>query len=77
MHMDHQVIYALSVSFDLPLDIIPLAADIKINLKHKCPKSLIIPNLNTTYDGICVPKVTVFGTLNPIEIESSEICSLS
>ena len=45
--LDTQHIYTLNTSDDNTLDLIPLAADHKIN--HKYPKLLNIPILNTAY----------------------------
>ena len=67
--LNTQHIYALYASDDLPLDLIPLAVDDKIN--HKYPKSLSIPVFNTTYDRVDIPRETVIGRLNPIEIENT------
>ena len=30
-----------------------------------------------SYDTICIPRASVFGTLNPIEIESTEVSNMS
>ena len=64
--LNTQCIYALNTS---------LAVYHKIN--HKYPKSLSIPILNTTYNRVCIPRATVFSTLNPIEIESTEVSNIS
>ena len=48
--LDTQHIYTLDTSDDLPLGLIPLAVDHKIN--HIYPKLLSIPILNTAYDRV-------------------------
>ena len=73
--LNTQHIYALDYSEDLPLSLIPLVVDHKIH--HKYPKLPSIPILNTAYDRVHVPRATVFGALDPIEIESTEISSIS
>ena len=55
--LDMQHIYTLDVGNNLPLGIIPLAVDHKIDQKY--PKSLNIPILNTTYDRVHIPRATV------------------
>ena len=65
----------LDASDDLPLGIIPLVVDQKIN--HKYPKLLSIPILNITCNRVHIPRATVFGMLNPIEIESIEVSNIS
>ena len=70
-----QHIYALNISNDLPSGLIHLVSDHKVN--HKYPVSLSIPILYTTYTRVCVLRSTVFGTLNPIAIESTEVSNVS
>ena len=60
---------------DLPLGLIPLAVDHKIN--HKYQRLLSIPTLNTACDRVNIPKATVISTLNPVETESTEISNIS
>ena len=73
--LNTQHIYAFNASNNLPLGIIPSAVNHKIS--HKYPKSLSLPVLNTAYDRVCIPRATVFGTLNLIEIESTEVSNIS
>ena len=73
--LDTQHIYQLDTSDNLPLGLIPLAVDHKIN--HKYPKSLSIPILNTAYDTVWISRATVISTLNPVEIKSSKVSSMS
>ena len=56
---------------DLPLVLIPLAVDQKSN--HKYSKLFNIPILNTVHSKVYIPKSTIFGTLQPVEIENAAI----
>ena len=67
---DTQHIYTFDTSDDLPLGLILLAVDHKID--HKYPKSLSIPMLNTAYNRVHIPRATLISTLNPVEIENTE-----
>ena len=53
------------------LDSISLSVDQKIN--HNYPKLLNMPILNTAYNRVYIPRLIIFGTLKPVEIEISEI----
>ena len=58
-------IYKFSASNDLPLGLIPLAVNHKIN--HNYLKLLSISTLSTVYSRVYVPGSAVLGTLKPIE----------
>ena len=73
--LNTQHIYALDANNDLLFGLIPLAVDHKIN--HTYPKSLCIPILHTAYDSVHVPRTIMFGTLNPTEIDSTEVSNIS
>ena len=73
--LDTHHIYALVSCNDLPLVLILLAVDHKID--HKYPKSLSIPIFNTAYNGVYIPRATVICALNPAEVESTEIINIS
>ena len=73
--LDTQCIYALDTSDDLPLALLPLVVDHKIN--HKYPKLLCKPILITSYDRAHVPRATGFSVLNVIEIESTKVSNIS
>ena len=70
-----QHIYALNASNDLPLGLISLAVDHKFN--HIYLKSLCKPIPNTKYDRVSIPRATVFSTMNPVEIASTEVSNIS
>ena len=59
------------MSHDLPSDLIPLAVDHKINQNY--PKLLNISIINAIHSKIYIPKLTIFRTLKPVEIENAEI----
>ena len=67
--------YQLDATDDLPPDIIPLVVDHKID--HKYPKLLKIPLLNTQYNTVHIPRKTIIGKLQPIEVEDFEVSSIS
>ena len=73
--LDTQHIYTLDVSDDLPLGLIPLVVDHKID--HKYPKSASILILSTKYYRIYIPSAAVTGMLNLVEIESNEVRYIS
>ena len=73
--LNTQHIYALNAGDDLLLGLIPLAVNHKINTKYQKLLSILI--LNTAYDRSCIPRATVFGMLNPVEIKNTEVNNIS
>ena len=73
--LDTQQIYTHDTSDDLPLGLIPLAVDHKINNKY--PKSLHIPILNNAYTRVCILRATMPGIFNAFEIKSTQISNIS
>ena len=72
--LDTQHIYTLITSDDLPLGLILLADDHKID--HKYSKSLCIPILNTAYHKVHISRTTGIGALHPVEVESNEVSNI-
>ena len=64
-------IYQLNAIRNLLSGIIPLAATHRID--HKYPKLLNIPLLNTEYDAVHIPRKSMIGKLQPLEIGNIEI----
>ena len=67
-------LYQLDTADDLPSGIIPLVVHHKIG--HKYPKILKIPLLNTEHDTVHIPRKTIIGNLQPIEIEDFEVSNI-
>ena len=67
-------LYQLDTVDDLPLGIIPLAMNHKID---KYPKLMKVPLLNTEQDTVHIPRKTVIGSLQPIEVEDFEVSNIS
>ena len=75
IELDTQHIYDLNASNDLPLGVIFLVVDDKID--HKYPKSLRIPILKTPYDRVYISRATVTSILNPSETKSTKVSNIS
>ena len=63
--------YDHSTSSDLPLGLISLGVDHKIN--HKYPNLLNKPKLNTVHSRVYISKSVIFGMLKPVQIENAKI----
>ena len=61
-------LYQLDAADNLPADTIPLAVEHKID--HNYPKLLWIPLLNMEHNSAKIPRKTVIGKLQPIDLTS-------
>ena len=68
-------LYQLDATDDLPSGIIPLAVD--HNIDHKYPKLLKIPLLNTEHSTVHIPRKTVIGKLQPLDVVDFKVSNIS
>ena len=73
--LDMKHLYQLDAVDDLPSGIIPLAVDHKID--HEYPKLLKTPLLNTKHSKVHIPRKTVIGNVQPIDVEDFEVSNIS
>ena len=73
--LSQKYIYELNATDDLPSGIIPLAVDHRIDNKY--PNPLNIPLQNTEYNTNHIPRKTIIGKLQAIEIEDIEVSNIS
>ena len=73
--LNTRYLYQLNATDNLPCGILPLVVDHKID--HKYPNLIRIPLLNTEHNTIQIPRKTVIGQLQPIDVTDSEVNNMS
>ena len=68
-------LYQLDAIDDLPLGSISLAVDPKIDQKN--PKLLKIPLLNTEHNTVHIPRKTIIGKLQPLDVANFKVSNIS
>ena len=73
--LDTKYFYQLDATDYLPSGFIPLAVNHKINGEH--PKLMKISLLNTEHNTVHIPRKTIIGNLQPIDVEDFEVSNIS
>ena len=69
------LLFQLDATDDLPSGIIPFAVDHKIDYKY--PKLLQIPLPNTMQNTVHIPRKTVIGKFQPVDVADLKISNMS